>query len=81
MPGHPGVGWVPAMPTWHTGIVGQGGDAPKRHINPGYVLGCNPQEQAAGLGDNKSLGEERRGGVRMHCHTEPCPCHHAPMPQ
>lgn len=62
MPGHPGVGWVPATPTWHTGIVGQAGNAPKCHLSQGDVLGCNPQEQAAGLADTRSLGREAGGG-------------------
>lgn len=56
VPGHPGVGWVPATPTWHTGIVGQAGDAPKRHLNLGHVLGCNPPKASSRAGEHEELG-------------------------
>lgn len=74
VPGHPGVGWVPAPPTWHTGIVGQAGDAPKRHLNLGDVLVCNPQGQAAGLGNTRSLGRWESGSTVPQSHA------HAIMP-
>lgn len=72
-------GLGPATPTWHTGIVGQAGDAPKRHLNPGDVLECIPQEQAAGLGGHEELGgRERRG---QSGRTVPQSRAHATMPR
>lgn len=73
--------WAGSLPRQRgtLGLWDRQGTHPSATSIWGMFWVATPQKQAAGLGNTRSLGGQ--GAARKHCHTKPCPCHHAWMAQ